>query len=33
MRQEVIAAANALSADLGEPGSLKPLATNTTKMS
>jgi IclR family acetate operon transcriptional repressor len=26
MRQEVIAAANALSADLGEPGSLKPLA-------
>ena len=26
MRQEVIAAANSLSADLGEPGSLKPLA-------
>jgi IclR family acetate operon transcriptional repressor len=26
MRQEVIAAANALSADLGEPGSMKPLA-------
>jgi len=33
MREEVIAAANALSADLGEPGSMKPLAANAAKMS